>query len=153
MEELRQREANLTALRAIGPRKKPRLDIGVSVNSPGSNSGLNASATGINRQMPMKPRLKKVNFRDLLFLLEQEKETCRSTMLYKSYLKWCSIKGRNLSDPPDIWRSIYMVLCELASMDLDESCDVSVRCIVQCFISYIQWNSLRITSGFHIHPR
>ncbi|XP_043586688.1 transcription initiation factor TFIID subunit 4-like isoform X5 [Bombus pyrosoma] len=87
MEELRQREANLTALRAIGPRKKPRLDIGVSVNSPGSNSGLNASATGINRQMPMKPRLKKVNFRDLLFLLEQEKETCRSTMLYKSYLK------------------------------------------------------------------
>ena len=26
MEELRQREANLTALQAIGPRKKPRLD-------------------------------------------------------------------------------------------------------------------------------
>ncbi|CAD1468406.1 unnamed protein product [Heterotrigona itama] len=87
MEELRQREANLTALRAIGPRKRPKLDTGVSTSSPGSNSGLNASVTGINRQMPMKPRLKKVNFRDLLFLLEQEKETCRSTMLYKSYLK------------------------------------------------------------------
>lgn len=26
MEELRQREANATALQAIGPRKKPRLD-------------------------------------------------------------------------------------------------------------------------------
>lgn len=26
LEELRQREANLTALQAIGPRKKPRLD-------------------------------------------------------------------------------------------------------------------------------
>lgn len=26
MEELRQRDANLTALQAIGPRKKPRLD-------------------------------------------------------------------------------------------------------------------------------
>lgn len=26
MEELRQREANLTALQAIGPRKKPRID-------------------------------------------------------------------------------------------------------------------------------
>ncbi|XP_012138576.1 transcription initiation factor TFIID subunit 4 isoform X3 [Megachile rotundata] len=87
MEELRQREANLTALQAIGPRKKPKLDVGGSASSPGSNSGLNTSATGINRQMPMRPRLKRVNFRDLLFLLEQEKETCRSTMLYKSYLK------------------------------------------------------------------
>jgi Transcription initiation factor TFIID component TAF4 family len=27
MEELRQREANLTALTAIGPRKKPKLDM------------------------------------------------------------------------------------------------------------------------------
>ncbi|XP_031771902.1 transcription initiation factor TFIID subunit 4-like isoform X4 [Apis florea] len=87
MEELRQREANLTALQAIGPRKKPKLDVGASASSPGNNSGLNTSATGINRQMPMRPRLKRVNFRDLLFFLEQEKETCRSTMLYKSYLK------------------------------------------------------------------
>ncbi|XP_076649791.1 transcription initiation factor TFIID subunit 4 isoform X2 [Halictus rubicundus] len=87
MEELRQREANLTALQAIGPRKKPKLDVGGSASSPGSNSGLNTSSTGINRQMPMRPRLKRVNFRDLLFLLEQEKETCRSTTLYKSYLK------------------------------------------------------------------
>lgn len=30
MEELRQRDANLTALQAIGPRKKPRLDGEVS---------------------------------------------------------------------------------------------------------------------------
>ncbi|XP_076286784.1 transcription initiation factor TFIID subunit 4 isoform X3 [Lasioglossum baleicum] len=87
MEELRQREANLTALQAIGPRKKPKLDVGGSASSPGSNSGLNTSSTGINRQMPMRPRLKRVNFRDLMFLLEQEKETCRSTTLYKSYLK------------------------------------------------------------------
>ncbi|XP_076682898.1 transcription initiation factor TFIID subunit 4 isoform X2 [Andrena cerasifolii] len=87
MEELRQREANLTALQAIGSRKKPKLDVGGAASSPGSNSGLNTSATGISRQMPMRPRLKRVNFRDLLFLLEQEKETCRSTTLYKSYLK------------------------------------------------------------------
>lgn len=87
MEELRQREANLTALQAIGPRKKPKLDAGGPANSPGSNSNLNTSVTGMNRQMPMRPRLKRVNFRDLLFLLEQEKETCRSTTLYKSYLK------------------------------------------------------------------
>ncbi|XP_066591991.1 transcription initiation factor TFIID subunit 4-like isoform X4 [Prorops nasuta] len=87
MEELRQREANLTALQAIGPRKKPKLDAGGSASSPGSNSGLNTSTTGMNRQMPLRPRLKRVNFRDLLFLLEQEKETCRSTTLYKSCLK------------------------------------------------------------------
>lgn len=30
MEELRQREANLTALNAIGPRKKPKLEPGSS---------------------------------------------------------------------------------------------------------------------------
>lgn len=30
MEELRQREANLTALNAIGPRKKPKLEPGLS---------------------------------------------------------------------------------------------------------------------------
>jgi len=30
MEELRQREANLTALNAIGPRKKPKLEPGIS---------------------------------------------------------------------------------------------------------------------------
>ncbi|EFN63541.1 Transcription initiation factor TFIID subunit 4 [Camponotus floridanus] len=87
MEELRQREANLTALQAIGPRKKPKLDIAGSTNSTGGTPGANASASGLNRQMPMRPRLKRVNFKDLLFLLEQEKETCRSTTLYKSYLK------------------------------------------------------------------
>lgn len=27
MEELRQREANITALEAVGPRKKPKLDM------------------------------------------------------------------------------------------------------------------------------
>ncbi|KAK0082990.1 hypothetical protein PV325_009549 [Microctonus aethiopoides] len=87
MEELRQREANLTALQAIGPRKKPKLDTSSATNSPGSSANANASTVGMNRQMPMRPRLKRVNFRDLMFLLEQEKETCRSPMLYKSYLK------------------------------------------------------------------
>ncbi|XP_020282478.1 transcription initiation factor TFIID subunit 4 isoform X2 [Pseudomyrmex gracilis] len=86
MEELRQREANLTALQAIGPRKKPKLDTAGSTSS-GSTSGANASTSGLNRQMPMRPRVKRVNYRDLLFLFEQEKDTCRSTTLYKSYLK------------------------------------------------------------------
>lgn len=42
LEELRQREANLTALQAIGPRKKPRLDgpggAGDSVSNGGGQS-------------------------------------------------------------------------------------------------------------------
>lgn len=87
MEELRQREANLTALQAIGPRKKPKLDTGGATSTPGNVSGLNATSSGLNRQIPMRPRVKRVNIRDMLFLLEQEKDTCRSTTLYKSYLK------------------------------------------------------------------
>ena len=88
MEETRQREANQTALQAIGPRKKPKLDLGgSSANSSGGNAGFSSSSAGLNRQLPLRPRLKRVNFRDLLFLLEQEKETCRSATLYKSYLK------------------------------------------------------------------
>lgn len=39
-------------------------------------------------QLPIRPRLKRVNLRDLLFLLEQEKETCRTPLLYKAFLKW-----------------------------------------------------------------
>lgn len=43
LEELRQREANLTALQAIGPRKKPRLDgpggAGDSISSSPGHSG------------------------------------------------------------------------------------------------------------------
>lgn len=119
MEELRQREANLTALQAIGPRKKPKLDVGGSAGGAGSGTGLNSSTSGMNRQMQMRPRLKRVNYRDLLFLLEQEKETCRSTTLYKSYLKWCCARGRNNSDPPYTRRPNCMVLRELASLDLD----------------------------------
>lgn len=87
MEELRQREANLTALQAIGPRKKPKLDTGGATATPGNVSGLSAASSGLNRQLPMRPRVKRVNIRDMLFLLEQEKDTCRSTTLYKSYLK------------------------------------------------------------------
>lgn len=111
MEELRQREANLTALQAIGPRKKPKLDTGSSTNNPGGSASVNASASGMNRPMPMRPRVKRVNFRDLLFLLEQEKESCRSTTLYKAYLKWCSVRGRNASDRLELASTV--LLCYL----------------------------------------
>ncbi|XP_026500424.2 transcription initiation factor TFIID subunit 4 isoform X2 [Vanessa tameamea] len=88
LEELRQREANLTALQAIGPRKKPRLD------GPGGSgdSALGASSHGSGgisgrSQLALRTRLKRINLRDMIFLLEQQNETSRSQMLYRSYLK------------------------------------------------------------------
>lgn len=45
LEELRQREANLTALQAIGPRKKPRLD-GPGGSGDSVSSGSNHGASG-----------------------------------------------------------------------------------------------------------
>ncbi|KAK9499294.1 hypothetical protein O3M35_002350 [Rhynocoris fuscipes] len=82
MEELRQREANLTALLAIGPRKKPKLE----ENSTSSSSGIGPS-TSSSQNMVLRPRTKRVCMRDLLMLMEQERETCRSQLLYKSYFK------------------------------------------------------------------
>ncbi|CAA9995286.1 unnamed protein product [Nesidiocoris tenuis] len=80
MEELRQREANLTALLAIGPRKKPKMD--ESAGSPSS-----AGSSTIAPLMTLRPRVKRVCMRDLLTMMEQEKETARSLLLYKSYFK------------------------------------------------------------------
>lgn len=111
MEELRQREANATALQAIGPRKKPRLDgdahsssSQVRVARLASDSRVisifffnfsKANAGGFNSglrgQMPLRQRMKKVTLRDLQFLFETEKDLCKSKLLYKSYLKWCSL--------------------------------------------------------------
>ncbi|KAF2878629.1 hypothetical protein ILUMI_27537 [Ignelater luminosus] len=84
MEELRQREANATALQAIGPRKKPRIDDGSAGTSQASAGGFNSGARG---QLPLRARIKKVTLRDLQFLFETEKDLCKSSILYKSYLK------------------------------------------------------------------
>ncbi|KAL1131012.1 hypothetical protein AAG570_012250 [Ranatra chinensis] len=81
MEELRQKEANLTALLAIGPRKKPKLED--STTSSASPEGTPSLSTS----MAPRPRVKRVNLRDLLVLMEQEKELCRSELLYRSYFK------------------------------------------------------------------
>ncbi|XP_075164818.1 TBP-associated factor 4 isoform X3 [Haematobia irritans] len=86
MEELRQRDANMTALQAIGPRKKLKLD------GDGAGSGLGSGAGNVlgpsgSAPAPLRPRIKRVNLRDMLFFMEQERETCRSQMLYKAYLK------------------------------------------------------------------
>ncbi|XP_050360720.1 transcription initiation factor TFIID subunit 4 isoform X1 [Nymphalis io] len=88
LEELRQREANLTALQAIGPRKKPRLDGpgGSGDSALGSSSHGSGGISG-RSQLALRTRLKRINHRDMIFLLEQEKETSHSPMLFRSYLK------------------------------------------------------------------
>lgn len=106
MEELRQRDANLTALQAIGPRKKPKLETDATASSTVSSfcfasidweinlnvflrfqiGGSSLGSSGATAA-PMRPRIKRVNLRDMVFYLEQERDTCRSSMLYKAYLK------------------------------------------------------------------
>ncbi|TFK05046.1 protein phosphatase 1 regulatory subunit 7 [Platysternon megacephalum] len=88
--QMRQRDANLTALAAIGPRKKRKVD------SPGSGSGTEGSSTstpvpgssGVGATRPFtRQRITRVNLRDLIFCLENERETSHSLLLYKAFLK------------------------------------------------------------------
>ncbi|GFT45413.1 transcription initiation factor TFIID subunit 4 [Nephila pilipes] len=86
LEELRQRDANVTALMAIGPRKKIKLDNNLSTSNQVS-SGLFSGLSNSLSKFQVRPRVKRVNIRDLLYLMEQERETVRKPLLYKSYLK------------------------------------------------------------------
>ncbi|XP_039539725.1 transcription initiation factor TFIID subunit 4-like isoform X2 [Pimephales promelas] len=91
--QMRQRDANLTALAAIGPRKKRKVDspgatttgIEVSGSSAGSPAGSSASS-GSSRQYS-RQRITRVNLRDFIFYMEQERETSRSLLLYRALLK------------------------------------------------------------------
>ncbi|XP_008291807.1 transcription initiation factor TFIID subunit 4-like isoform X2 [Stegastes partitus] len=86
--QMRQRDANLTALAAIGPRKKRKLD------SPGATSGTevasgsgSASSAAASSRQQLRQRITRVNLRDFIFCLEQDRSTARSLMLYKALLK------------------------------------------------------------------
>ncbi|XP_005172945.3 transcription initiation factor TFIID subunit 4 isoform X1 [Danio rerio] len=88
--QIRQRDANLTALAAIGPRKKRKPDspsLGIDTEGSGlcasASGGLNA---GASRQFT-RQRITRVNLRDLLFCLENEKSTSHSQLLYRALLK------------------------------------------------------------------
>ncbi|CAL8339547.1 unnamed protein product [Lota lota] len=88
---MRQKEANLTALAAIGPRKKRKLldtsaSTGASEGS-GSGSSLCAGAAGSSGSRPTRQRITRINLKDLLFCLETERFTARSQFLYKGFLK------------------------------------------------------------------
>ncbi|XP_078254134.1 transcription initiation factor TFIID subunit 4-like isoform X2 [Rhinoraja longicauda] len=85
--QLAQREANLAALAAIGPRKRKIPD---SPSLGAGNEGLSGdgSALGVTRPRPfLRPRVTRVSLRDLLLCLEQERAARRSLLLYRAYLK------------------------------------------------------------------
>ncbi|XP_013882228.1 transcription initiation factor TFIID subunit 4 [Austrofundulus limnaeus] len=84
--EIRQRDANLTALAAIGPRKKRKLESGGG-GEVASGSGVGSSVSSSPRQQQLRQRITRVNLRDFIFCLEQDRSTTRSLTLYKALLK------------------------------------------------------------------
>lgn len=88
--QMRQRDANLTALAAIGPRKKRKVDCaGPGPGAEGLGPGAavpGSSGVGTPRQFT-RQRITRVNLRDLIFCLENERETSHSLLLYKAFLK------------------------------------------------------------------
>ncbi|XP_076448738.1 transcription initiation factor TFIID subunit 4-like [Babylonia areolata] len=89
-EEVRQREANLTALAAIGPRKKRKLDMDDSSLHGSSSTGSlsNGPSSSTNRQSVIgRPRIKRVIMKDLQFVMESDRSLCKSQLLYRTFLK------------------------------------------------------------------
>ncbi|KAH3769117.1 hypothetical protein DPMN_170365 [Dreissena polymorpha] len=87
MEEVRQREANLTALAAIGPRKKRKLDESANASSSMTNGPTSSTSSSSSSKSSLRPRVKRVNLRDLLFLMEQDKTLAKTETLYRTFLK------------------------------------------------------------------
>ncbi|KAM9350758.1 transcription initiation factor TFIID subunit 4-like [Symphorus nematophorus] len=88
--QIRQREANLTALAAIGPRKKRKMDSpvrGASAEGSGSGPSQPGGSSAAGSRQFMRQRITRVNLRDLLFCLENERGTSHSQLLYKGFLK------------------------------------------------------------------
>lgn len=95
MEEARQREANETALLAIGPRKKMKStgDNGITQSTSSltvnSNPLTNHFASPFASTGSSKPirRVKRVGMKDMLYLMEQDRCTHKSRFLYRAYVK------------------------------------------------------------------
>uniref|UniRef100_A0A3Q2NU45 TATA-box binding protein associated factor 4 n=1 Tax=Fundulus heteroclitus TaxID=8078 RepID=A0A3Q2NU45_FUNHE len=88
--QMMQREANLTALAAIGPRKKRKTDSplsGASAEGSGSGPSQPGGSSGPGSRQFMRQRITRVNLRDLLLCLENERETSHSQLFYKGLLK------------------------------------------------------------------
>nr|XP_015209338.1 PREDICTED: transcription initiation factor TFIID subunit 4B isoform X1 [Lepisosteus oculatus] len=80
--QMQQRDANLTALAAIGPRKKRPLDSQVNGSGSEGSSGLSAVPKSWLLQ-----RTTRASLRDLLFCMEQQPSLRHSLALYRALLK------------------------------------------------------------------
>uniref|UniRef100_A0A3Q4GU30 Transcription initiation factor TFIID component TAF4 C-terminal domain-containing protein n=1 Tax=Neolamprologus brichardi TaxID=32507 RepID=A0A3Q4GU30_NEOBR len=89
--QMRQRDANLTALAAIGPRKKRKVDSPGATPSGTEPQNANippgSSAPSTSSRQYTRQRITRVNLRDLIFYMEQERETAHSLLLYRALLK------------------------------------------------------------------
>ncbi|XP_036374131.1 transcription initiation factor TFIID subunit 4 [Megalops cyprinoides] len=84
--QMQQRDANLTALAAIGPRKKRPLDsrgYGSGNEVPGA---LGSSSPTIPKQVSIQ-RITRVSLQDLLFCMEQDPSLRHSLSLYRAHLR------------------------------------------------------------------
>ncbi|XP_043381960.1 transcription initiation factor TFIID subunit 4 isoform X7 [Chelonia mydas] len=89
--QMRQRDANLTALAAIGPRKKRKLDspglLTIGGEALGMTSGGQAGFGAPSSRQYARQKITRVNLRDFIFYMEQERETSHSLLLYRALLK------------------------------------------------------------------
>ncbi|XP_069884755.1 transcription initiation factor TFIID subunit 4B isoform X2 [Dipodomys merriami] len=82
--QIQHRDANLTALAAIGPRKKRPLESG----SESLKDGLASGASSLTAtKLLLRPRITRICLRDLIFCMEQEREMKYSRALYLALLK------------------------------------------------------------------
>uniref|UniRef100_A0A8C4RU03 TATA-box binding protein associated factor 4b n=1 Tax=Erpetoichthys calabaricus TaxID=27687 RepID=A0A8C4RU03_ERPCA len=79
--QIQQRDANITALAAIGPRKKRPFENG---SNPGSSK---EEVSTVNPKQFCRQRTTRANLRDLIFCMEQEKPMRHSLALYHAFLK------------------------------------------------------------------
>ncbi|XP_062932984.1 transcription initiation factor TFIID subunit 4B isoform X5 [Cynocephalus volans] len=83
--QIQHRDANLTALAAIGPRKKRPLESG-SEEGLKDNLASGRSSLTASKQL-LCPRITRICLRDLIFCMEQEREMKYSRALYLALLK------------------------------------------------------------------
>ncbi|XP_069587335.1 transcription initiation factor TFIID subunit 4B [Ranitomeya imitator] len=87
LEQIQYREANLTALAAIGPRRKRPLDASGAEEGVKDNMFLSGSSVFSVPKSSFVPRITRVSLRDLIFCMEQERTTKHSLSLYRALLK------------------------------------------------------------------
>ncbi|XP_021006249.1 transcription initiation factor TFIID subunit 4B [Mus caroli] len=82
--QIQYRDANLTALAAIGPRKKRPVESG---NESFKDNPSTSGTSSLTATKPFRPRITRICLRDLIFCMEQEREMKYSRALYLALLK------------------------------------------------------------------